>query len=94
MLKSAADASIETHLSFSDCPPQAPFPVLPSYEEATGVKDVARLPSYRQSRPAPRTYHPYPRRRAPALVDGTGVDRLMVCLSLFLVSLHHSHLFM
>ncbi len=92
MLKSAADTS--TTLSFPDCPPQVPFPVLPSYEEATGIKDVTRLPSYRQSRPAPRTYHPYPRRRAPALVDGTGVDRLMVCISLVLVSFRHSHLFM
>ena len=86
--ESTTDSRNETHLSF-DHPPRSPFPVLPSYEEAVGAKDVARLPSYRQSRPPPRIYHPY-QRRAPALVDGTGIDRLMVSLLQSLPLLTHN----
>ncbi|KJA29386.1 hypothetical protein HYPSUDRAFT_515036 [Hypholoma sublateritium FD-334 SS-4] len=74
--QSATDA--HTQLSFADYPPQTPFPVLPSYEEATGFKDTARLPSYRKSRSAPHRYHPYALRWEPALADGTGLECLMV----------------
>ncbi|KAF8203160.1 hypothetical protein BJ912DRAFT_344653 [Pholiota molesta] len=47
---------------------------LPTYEEATTIRDVTRLPSYRVTRPSSR-FHPY-RYKVPILVDGTGMDRL------------------
>ncbi|KJA29382.1 hypothetical protein HYPSUDRAFT_514636 [Hypholoma sublateritium FD-334 SS-4] len=59
-------------------PPMTPFPVLPSYEEATGTSDMSRLPSYRQSRAPTRNYHPYLRRRESAVTaSGTGLERLL-----------------
>lgn len=73
--------------SFADHAPPSPFPVLPSYEEATGASDMSRLPSYRQSRPASRNYHPYLRRPKPALADSTGLERLLVRLPLAYISL-------
>ncbi|KAF8973784.1 hypothetical protein BDZ97DRAFT_394364 [Flammula alnicola] len=48
-------------------------PRLPSFEEATGVIDCSRLPSYRQTRVG--RFHPY-MRTVPVLADGTGIDRL------------------
>ncbi|KAF8973788.1 hypothetical protein BDZ97DRAFT_394439 [Flammula alnicola] len=46
---------------------------LPSFEEATGLVDSSRLPSYRETRIG--RFHPY-MRSVPMLVDGTGIDRL------------------
>ncbi|KAF9478737.1 hypothetical protein BDN70DRAFT_879654 [Pholiota conissans] len=46
---------------------------LPSYEEVTSTRDVARLPGYRRARP--QRYHPY-RVNYPVLADGVGIDRL------------------
>lgn len=77
---SATDALNETQLSYLDHAPQTPFPMLPSYEEATGNRDASRLPSYRQSRMVPRSFHPYPRRPKPAPVDDTGFEHFVVCL--------------
>lgn len=79
--ESATDAPIATQLSFVDLAPQAPFPVLPSYEEVMRTRDTSRLPSYRQSRQsAQRRYHPYALRWEPALADGTGLECLQVSL--------------
>ena len=82
MSESTADCRVATHLP-TDYPPQ-----LPPYEEAVGIKNVARLPSYRQSRPAPR-YHPYCRRPA-ARVDSSGIDKFMVRLPQTLITFHRS----
>lgn len=59
-----------------DQAPASPFPQLPSFETATQTIDASKLPSYSQSRSTAR-FHPYTR-WIPALVDGTGLDRLMV----------------
>ncbi|KJA29391.1 hypothetical protein HYPSUDRAFT_196756 [Hypholoma sublateritium FD-334 SS-4] len=58
-----------------DQAPATPFPQLPSFETATQTTDASKLPSYSQSRSTSR-FHPYTR-WIPALVDGTGLDRLM-----------------
>ncbi|KJA29383.1 hypothetical protein HYPSUDRAFT_50799 [Hypholoma sublateritium FD-334 SS-4] len=72
----AADAHVATQASFADHAPETPFPALPSYEEATGTRDASCLPSYHQSRPAARNYHPYPRRPKPVPADDADVERL------------------
>ena len=65
-----------------DRAPTSPFPQLPSFETATQTMDTSKLPSYTQSKST--RYHPYTR-WIPALVDGTGIDRLFVCSSLLVI---------
>lgn len=79
IIESARDSQelLITTESFGQ-PPKLPLLVLPSYEDATDTCDMSRLPPYRQSRVATKRYHPYLRRRGPALTNGSGMKRLLV----------------